>query len=688
MPGEITREHLTKKIFIYVRQSSVHQVRDHRESRELQYDLVKRAQVYGWGEHQIHIVDDDLGTTAMGTKKRSGFDEIISQICRGDIGAFFVLNASRLARNGREWHQALEVCAVFNTLIIDGDGIYDPRLPSDRLWLGMKASFSEYESRQFQALARAAILNKAKRGELIQILPAGLEVTEDDRIEMDPDLRVQQSFHGVFAKFDELGTIRQVCKWYQREGIEIPVRDVNNGCKITWRVPGYSTLNRVLTNPLYAGAYTYPKSKTVTRMINGQLVKKHDCPVSPEDHPVLIKTLFPAYISWEKFEQNKILIANNANMKGAMAKGAARQGKSLLAGLIRCGHCSRKMRVRYKAWPFYYCQGPQAAPNSSSCLSFSGRLLEEAVTREMIAVVQPQAIDAAIAAEEKFNQTLQQKSDAIYYALKQAQYEAGRIERQLNATEPEKYLVYHTLTSRWQAALEKVEELKAQYNDALARQQPLSEKERARLYELAGNLQAVWNHPQTDNRIKKRLVRLLIQEIWVKVVDKARIKATIHWQGDVHTEIELKRFRQGQRQDNDKEQSVDVIKKLALVCADHQIARILNRLQYKTPNYQTWAEADVVEYRTRHKIPAFSQEQYEARGVVNLTEAAEVLGISSGSVQQLIKCGLIKAKQVIKYAPWEIAKSELEKSSVRQAAKAMKSGKEIPFHENQEKLTL
>lgn len=688
MSGEITREHLNKKACIYIRQSSPHQVQQHRESKALQYQLAARAQALGWAKEKIVLFDHDLGMSATGTKRRSDFEDMLNDLCLGEAGAIFLTMASRLARNGHEWHKALEFCSIVGTLIIDNDGIYDPRISSDRLWLGMKGSFSEYEVGQFQAYVQAAIRNKASRGELIHILPAGLIATGDGRIELDPDRRVQQALRAIFAKFDELGSIRQVCKWYQRQGLEVPVRDVSNSCQITWRVPVYSTIYHVLTNPFLAGTYLYPRTKTIKRIREGRLEKTAGHRLAPEDKIFLFPNLFVGYISWEKFQQNQKIIADNANMKGDMVRGAAREGKSLLAGLIHCGHCSRKMQVRYprgQATPYYYCQGA----TSRGCLSFSGQALEEAVRREIIVIVQPVAIEAAIIAEKQLQHDRQQKSDALALAIEQAKYETNRIDRQLRVVEPENTLVSHELMSRWQKALEKVEALEQEHRlreAALTQPQPLSEDERRQLFELAKDLDRVWNHPQTDFKIKTRLARLLIQDVWVKTLGTDKITATIHWQGGTHTEVELKRPRRGQRQHHVKEQQVDLLKRLALVCDDQHLARILNRLQHKTATGQTWTAAEVVEYRRANKIPAFSKTQYEARGLINLSQAVKILAISPNSVLQLIKCGLIKATQVIKHAPWEIPRDELDKLAVRQAATALKAGKKIPFHENQHQL--
>jgi len=689
MPGEITKEHRCRKAYVYVRQSSQRQVMEHYASHEVQRNLVARARSLGWTEKNIEIIDEDLGVSATGAKERSGYEKLISNICLGNIGAIFILYASRLARNGKEWHHSLEMCSLFNVLIIDRDTIYDPHLPNDRLWLGMQGSFSEYEVSQMQIRAKEAILLKASRGELIKLLPAGFIATEDRRIELDPDQRIQQTIRGVFSRFDQLGSVRQVNIRHRQEQIQLPVRNIKKGFKVVWRLPGYDTIYRILTNPLYAGIYMYPKTKTITRAINGRVVKTAGHRVTKEDKPILIYDLFPAYISKEQFERNQQIIAENANVSLGDNKGAAREGKSLLKGLMRCGHCGRKLRVRYavnRAQHYYHCSSAISHNAQKGCICFSGSKLDAIITDEIIKVLQPHAIEAAILAEEKWQQMAKEKQDAIYYALEQARYEADRIERQYNSVEPENYLVSRTLSERWQQALEKVAELDQQYQQSLSEQQPITAEEKKQLFGLANHLDRIWDHPNSDARTKTRIVRLLIHEIWVKRISDTKIKATIHWQGGIHTECEFYRRKQGS---NNKEPKIhhrialrELIKKLAFVCDDKAIARILNRNQYRDNHIDnaTWNQSLVRELRQRFSIREYSEEAYRNRNLVNLKEAAQSLHVSMSTVLEMIQYGIIQANQAIKYAPWEIAQSELAKPEVNTFLRTIQRGKRITFN--------
>lgn len=685
MSDKITLEHLGRNAYVYIRQSSRQQVYDHQESQAIQRDLVLRAKSLGWSKDQIKVIDDDLGLSGSGRKVRPGFQKLVEEIGKGDVGGLLFLTASRLARNSKQWHQMLDICSVFGTLIIDGEGIYDPKLPGDRLFLGMKASFSEYEVKQFQFLSQAALENKAKRGALFFNVPSGFILTEDDRLELDPDKRVQQEIGNIFRQFDRLGSVNQVYKWYVNNGREVPVRDKNKGKHIFWRIPVYETLLHILTNPSYAGAYVYPKTKTVTRLVDGKIVKYRGRRVNLEEARVFIKDHFPGYISWEQFEKNQRVIANNANLKGKIVPGSAGKGKSLLAGLIHCGYCGRRLLVRYQnkaSDPYYYCRSRRAKYSSKCKLSFNGRFLEEKVTEQIMAVLEPVGIEAAIAAQRKHEEDREERVKSQKYALMNARYEAERIERQLNGVEPENRLVFQTLVSRWEEALKKVEGLEYKYKQSLAECPPLSKTDVERLYALGKDLKQVWDDRASDNRLKTQLVRLLIKEVWIKKANDKEHEATIHWHGGAHTRFTFihKCRRKKVKSELD---SKSLIKQLSKICDDVQIARIFNRLKHRTDTDDTWTDALVKSYRERYGIPPFSPDEYEARGLINLKQAAQKLGISAASVKKLIKAGILKATQVISYAPWVIEVCQLKKESVVRAASALKRREPIPHDEGQ-----
>ena len=696
MPGEVTTEHCNRQAYIYIRQSSQQQVAENKAGQAVQYNLVDRAKVLGWHQGQIEIIDEDLGVSAAGAKKRSGYEKLLTNICLGNVGAIFILYSSRLARNGHEWHRALEMCSLFNVLIIDRDTIYDPQLASDRLWLGMQGSFSEYELKQMQIRAREAIMHKASKGEFIKMLPAGLVATDDNRIEIDPDKRITEAIGGVFKRFGKLSSIRQVSMWYQEHKYELPVREGNKkGFPIAWRIPVYSTIQRIITNPLYAGIYIYPKTKTKISVVDGTVKKSSGYRTTSEDNVFVIEDLFSSYITKEQYYRNQQMISENANKHGQAISGAVREGASILCGLLRCGHCGRKLCVRYRSTansPYYFCRGARSLNASKGCISFNSQKLEQLISAEIIKVLHPHAIDAAIVAEQKYAEGLQERRSAHYNALEQARYEASRLERQYNSIDPENYLVSKTVASRWQQSLEKVDNLERQYNQIIIEHQDLSETQRDKLYELAADLSQVWDDPTSDDKIKSRLVRLLVKEIIIKLPNNDTIAATVHWQGGVHTQYELSRRRQQSKANSKKRSNLStkqLLEKLAFLCEDHQIARILNRLRYVATDDNVagnWTEFKVKELRDRYQIAAFSKEAYGKKGIVNLKTASHKLHVSMDSVLKMIKGGIIEASQVIEHAPWEIAQSELTKVEVKHYISTMKRGRPNPYRKDQLKL--
>jgi DNA invertase Pin-like site-specific DNA recombinase len=692
MPAEITPQHLSKIAYVYVRQSTPHQVKHNLQSQQLQYDLVDLAKAKGWAPEKIIVVDEDLGKSASGTAHREGLEKMLAHIGLGEVGAIFCAEASRLARNGREWHQIIELCSFVGTIIIDYEGAYDPRLPSDSLLLGVKGTVSKFELDLFRKRAQDAIRKKAQAGQLWFSIPAAFNITEDQRCEMNPDLRIQQAIKLVLQKFRELGSIRQVHIWFCRENIELPVRDSHQNNRIVWRLPSYVAIHDILTNPLYAGAYVYPRTKTINRIVDGKPVKSV-VTTPPEQYLVVIRDLFPSFMTWEEFEKNQKLIADNAAMKGTMARGAARKGEALLAGLVWCQCCSRRMHVRYrseKTLPRYICHADLKSGADKPCPGVSAGRLDPAVCKETRAVLQPHAIQAAFVAEEKIQQALAQQRRVFAHALEQARYEADRIKRQLDAVEPEKGFVFRELTRQWEQALQNCVQCEQRCQQTLAQQQPITAQERTMLFNLAQDLNHVWNHPATTAQTKKRILRTLIKEIWVQTRDDASLIATVHWQGGVHTELVIKRVRQPRApiKNDATRELVHLIKKLVQCADDTQITRVLNLIQRKTNDERTWTKTEVAQFRQLHHIPAFSPAEYEKRGWLTLEAAAKELEINIMSVKRLIKHKIISAEQAVPYAPWMISRAELNKPEIRSIVKQTKQRHKIPLYNNPNQLTL
>src|ERR1700749_3460971 len=369
---KVMPEHLARLACVYIRQSTADQLLHNQESQRRQYGLADRARALGWSS--VEVIDDDLGRSGGGSS-RPGFERLLSAICEGRVGAVFAIEASRLARNGRDWHTLIEFCGLVGAIIVDEDGVYDPRLTNDRLLLGMKGTMSELELSLFRQRSHEALKQKARRGALFLSVAAGYVRAGRDRIEKDPDKRVQEALSLVFAHFAEFHPVRQVHVWLRDKGIALPVacHGEAEGRSIAWKLPLYNTVHNILTNPVYAGAYAFGRTMSKVSVEHGRKRFKRGLRRPQSQWDVLLKDQHEGYITWTEFERNQRVIANNATGKGSAVTGAVRRGELLLAGLLRCGHCGRKLYVGYGGQAGrYYCQGALVNHGTARCISFGG----------------------------------------------------------------------------------------------------------------------------------------------------------------------------------------------------------------------------------------------------------------------------------------------------------------------------
>jgi excisionase family DNA binding protein len=669
-PEKIRPEHLARPAFVYIRQSTLGQVRHHQESRRRQYDLAAHARTLGWSE--VTIIDEDLGKSGASAAGRAGFQRLVAEVSLGRVGAVFGLEVSRLARNNRDWYQLLDLCALLHTLIVDAEGVYDPRELNDRLLLGLKGTMSEAELGWIRQRAHAGLLAKAGRGELHFNLAVGYVATRDGRIEKHPDQRVQAALALVFAKFTELGSVRQVLLWFRQEQVALPAltHAAPWGDHVSWRLPVYNTLLKVLTNPLYAGAYAFGRTETRTQVIGGAPQKTRGHRRARGNWLVLLREHHEDYIAWATYERNQAVIAENAQMKGLMARGAVRRGPSLLAGLLRCGHCGGTV-------PRYGCPGAQINHGTAPCISFGGLRVDEAVEREVVRVLTPGAIEAARATAVQAASATATVRGAVELELREARYEAERARRQYDAVEPEHRLVAATLEQRWNHALERVRALEHRGEALTAEAAAVVLPDPAALLALAQDFPAVWADPRTDMRTKKRLVRLLLTEIIARLPEEGVIEFVLHWAGGKHTVLRVPRNRTGQHRYCTSREVVAVVRDLAQTLPDAQIARILNRLGYRTGAGNTWTQARVTSLRTSHQIPIFEVPQGEP-ALLTIAQAARALGVSSSTVQRWILAGVLPGTQPVPHAPWAIPRDALSTAAVHAAVAAARGARPLP----------
>ena len=670
--NKITPEHLARQAVVYIRQSTANQVANNLESKRRQYGLADRARQLGWSD--VAIIDNDLGRSGGGVA-RPGFEKLLAAICDGRVGAVVSIEASRLARNGRDWHTLLEFCGLVGTLIADEDGVYDPRHPNDRLLLGMKGTMSEMELSVLRQRSLEALKQKARRGELFMTVAIGYVRVGNDSIAKDPDRRIAQAITLVFAKFTDMQSVRQVHLWLRHERIPLPAVTYGaEGRVIEWKLPVYNTILHILTNPIYAGAYAFGRTGSRVSIEAGRKKVVRGFKKERKDWEVLIPNHHEGYLSWADYERNLGLIADNANGKNPMSRGALRRGEALLAGLLRCGHCGRKLHVAYSGKDGntgrYHCQGGFINHGGDRCISFGGMRIDRQVGTEVIERLQPLGIEAALAAQAARSRASEDKRRQVELALEQARYEVGRARRQYDAIDPDNRLVAAELEKRWNERLAIVRNLETEL-EGLTASPPteLTPADRERLMTLGADLELAWTHVGVMPETRKRIVRTLIDEIIVRVEDNA-LDLVIRWHGGDHSALKVRKNRTGQHRWSAEGETIDLVRVLARQMPDKAIASVLNRVGKTTGRGNGWTQSRVCSLRSHNGIATYREGERRERGEVTLDEAATALLVSPSTVRRLIKDGQLAATQLCKGAPWIIRAADLERSEVKSAATA------------------
>ena len=657
--GLLTADHLRRKAFVYVRQSSDFQVRNHVERQRMQYALSDHARELGFGE--VEVIDDDQGTSGNGVE-RTGFDRLLAAVCRAEVGLVLSLEASRLARNGRDWHTLLDFCAIVGCLVGDRQRVYDPAAAEDRLFLGMKGGFSEMELALFRERSQESRAALAQRGELFTTLPAGYEKVDCGLIEPSPDQRQRDAIGLVFAKFAEFRSVRQLWLWFRREQVEIPVR--LPGAGLVWKLPTDTGLRSMLGNPIYAGAYAFGRSRQETVIENGRKrVRRSGRITKPEEWAVLLKDRHEGYITWDEYERNQDLIAAN-NTK---VRGAVREGRALLAGLMRCGVCARRMFVRDNGKAVgYQCHGDR--DEEGCCLNFGAVRVDAAVSEAVLAALQPLGVEAALRAWEGRSEEGLAEERLARSALEEARYRAERAQAQFEAIEPGNHNVFHNLVSKWERCLVEVRNCEERLAALEARRQRagLTPQEQEAYLALGEDLERVWWHERATPPLRKAVLRAALVEI-IATLEDNRIRLLLHWKGGDHTELEVVRYQPGQTRWGAARETVELVRELSRSLSDPLIASLLNRLGERTGKGNAWTRTRVCSFRASHGIAVYREGERRERGELVLAEAAERLGVATWQLQRLIRTGILPARQACKGAPWLIAETALETPEVRAA---------------------
>jgi DNA invertase Pin-like site-specific DNA recombinase len=641
-------------------------VRHNLESGRRQYALEERARALGF--KQVVVIDDDTGTTGAGCRERPGFGRLLAAVCNGDVGAVFALEASRLARNNRDWHHLIDLCVLTETLVVDAEGIYDPRLLNDRMLLGLKGTMSEFEIGVLRQRAREAYNQKVQRGVVMTRVPVGYVRSGSAGIEMTPDREVQEAIRGVFLRFEQMGTLRQVCLWYHQQQISLPRLQVCDGVyALTWSLPDYQHLLRILKNPTYAGAFAFGRTKCSSRVVDGRSRKSSGHRVPMEQWEVLIKDHHPAYITWDRYLENLKALASNWTKSHASRSGAPREGSALLAGLLRCRKCGHKMHVGYRggAGPCgrYYCMTGSRVQAAPSCQCFAAFKVDRAVVDLVMETCQPLGIEASIQAMNGNRAEADQKQRMLELAVERARYEVDRARRQYDAVDPANRLVAAELEARWNAALVQASEAETRLQAKAGSITVLNENQRRRLMELGADLQRLWNDTEAPMELKKRILRTVINEI-VADVNHATgfVDLQIHWAGGVHTTLHVRKNKTGHNKHAADQDTVELVAELAKGWSDRYIASILNRIGCRTGPGNSWSENRVKSFRGQHKIPVFAVGSQ--RPWLTMQEAAKEFGVSMAVVRTMVKHGKLPARQIAKGVPWMIEREDLKRPAV------------------------
>ena len=659
--SKIKPAHLQRDAFVYVRQSTPSQVEHNRESTERQYALANRAVELGWPRQHVTVVDEDLGLSGASADKRSGFARLIAAVAMRLVGIVLGLEVSRLARNNADWYRLLDLCAMTDTLIGDADGLYHPAWFNDRLLLGLKGTMSEAELHIIRARLEGGIRNKAARGELRRGLPTGFIWGEEEgQVLLHPNEAVRDAIRCVFARFAELGSARRVWLWLRSEGLSFPSQ-YNDGTDVRWGDPTYTAIHSILTNPVYAGAYVYGKSRHERVLDEDGKIKRRSRKLPQSQWAVLIHEHHQGYIDRATYDANQTRLGTNIRPRPHQPGGAVREGAALLQGIATCGHCGRKLRTQYpgrNARPGYYCAGKNIVNGRGIfCLNIGGVQLDQAVADALLEALKPAAFEATLEATRQLESNHDTALAQWRLAVERAGYEAQRAERRYRAVDPENRLVARGLEAEWEQRLSALDQART----ALQRKSQLhpltlSAEDYKRIQALGSDLKSVWAAPTTTDRDKKELLRTLLEEVIITVQrDDFRAHLTLRWRGGMIGELDVHLPRLNPARIRTDEDTVELVRRLAVHYPDGVIAGILNRQGRKTVRDERFTANQVGSLRRYRNIARFELPADPPKGqLVTIAGAADILQVAPSTIHRWLADGLIAGEQVTPAAPWQI----------------------------------
>lgn len=646
--SKVTAMHLRRQAYLYVRQSSLKQVYEHRESTARQYALRRRAEALGWASDQIVVIDEDQGLSGASSVERGGFQHLVAEVGLGRVGLVMGLEVSRLARNSSDRHRLLEICALTETLILDEDGVYDPAHFNDRLLLGLKGTMSEAELHVLRARLIGGMINKARRGELWIRPPIGYLHDGEGRLVLDPDEQIQTAVHLLFDTFRAAGSAMRVVRHFSEHGIRWPRRiasGVRDGDVVFGELDHSRVLN-MLHNPRYAGAYVYGRTRQ-RKCNNAGQVRYRRLP--REEWKVFLPNAHPGYISWEQYEANQATLQANARSYGTdRRRSPPREGVALLQGLVLCGQCGQRMTVRYHVSqghpvPEYLCQRRGIQTATAVCQRIPGAGVDRAVGQRVIEAVTPTALDVALEVFEELR-ARQAELDRLQRAqVERARHDAELAQRQFMLVRPENRLVADNLERAWNEKLLELRQAQDAYDQASNIVTPdMSEEARQRIHALTSDLPRVWNDPRTPMRERKRMLRLLIQD--VTLLRGPAIRVQLRWKGGATSSFEEPLPLCAPDLRRTPAAIVELVRSLATERTDHQIADTLNARFLRTGTGKAFRRLSVRHIRNAYAIDSL-YEHLRRDGWLTATEIARQLGAHSSTAKRFAHEGVLRAQR-------------------------------------------
>lgn len=640
---KVTRSHLERDAYLYIRQSTPRQVLENIESTQRQYALADRAVAQGWSREQIHVIDCDQGKTASQVQGRNGFQQLVNEVALGKAGIVMGLEVSRLARNSADWHRLIELCGLTGSLILDEDGLYDPTEFNDRLLLGLKGEISQAELHFLKPRMRGGVLNKARRGELEMAPPVGLVYRSEGTIVLDPDQEVQAALRLVFDTFARTGSALQTVRYFREQGLRFPrrIRSGANKGELLWGEAEHARILQILHNPRYAGAFVYGRTRSGRKPDGKYTAVK----VPQEKWQYLIQNAHPGYISWEQFETNQKRLADNAFAFGNERKiGPAREGPALLQGRVLCGICGERMSVQYEARengkvPIYVCRETSVRCATKVCQRVRGQVVDQAISDLLLELMQPLTLEVTLAVQQEVEARFAETDALRRQRVERARYEAELARHRFMKVDPDNRLVAATLEAEWNEKLRIHLLAQAEYEQQSQQQRRrVDEETRQKILSLAHDFPRIWNDPQVEPRERKRMLGLLIEDVTLLKAEKIGVQIRLRG-GALRTLVLDPVLPIAQIRKTKPELVADIDRLLDDHC-DREVAEILNQQGRRTWQNQAFTLKKVAWIRARYHLKSRFARLRE-RGLLTAKEMSEKLGIAMTTVHEWARSGLL-----------------------------------------------